>query len=308
MWRSLLIVLLVTGVAFGMSTADKMLLDTPSFGKVVKNPIPSLRDFTLVESQNFDDGNIPADWEILDANGDGCTWLVVSSPTDPYEPGCWDGSPFLQYSDDDCDTDSDDWIMTAVFSTAPNGQTYLFYDFDFEELGSGSPNEYGDVMIGESDDGTNWTWTVVSSYNFDTGEMCDITEGPVTVSSNFARWAFRYWEDTPSQWAWGWYIDNVEVYYEGPTGVSESNFVRVNNFEIVPNPATGSATVSFTLSKSAHISVSLLDVSGRVVKRVANGVFSGGEHTLRVSANPGVYFVKLETAGKTTLEKLVILK
>jgi len=77
---------------------------------------------------------------------------------------------------------------------------------------------------------------------------------------------------------------------------------------VMRSPAPRKAMVSFVLSKDAKVNVTLLDAAGRVVENLANGSYRAGEHTLRISANPGVYFVKLDAEGKTELQKLVILR
>jgi len=310
MWRKVIIGLIVVGVVWGLTPAEKYAMDSHGsspLGNV--SPPRILQGWNLVESQNFDDGAIPAGWEINDANGDQCTWVVVSEPTDPFTPGCWDGSPFLQYSDDECDTDSDDWIMTAIFSISNGDSTYLVYDFDFEELGSGSPIEYGDVMIGTSDDGVNWNWTVVVSYTEDMGENCDAMVGPVEVTGNYARWAFRYWEETPSNWAWGWYIDNVEVYhYTTEVGIAERTAGAFRSFSVYPNPAAGRTSISFALERDASVRLEVLDVAGRILETLENGYLTAGSYSFEVSENSGIYFVRLTVNGESKIERLVVVK
>ncbi len=310
MWRKVILGLLVVGVAWAITPAQKYAMDSHGVSPLGNvSPPRILEGWNLVESQDFNDGAIPADWELNDANGDQCTWVVVSEPTDPYNPGCWDESPFLQYSDDDCDTDSDDWIMTAVFSISDGDSTYLVYDFDFEELGTGAPLEYGDVMIGTSEDGTNWDWTVVVSYTDDMGENCDVTVGPVVVTGNYARWAFRYWEDTPSNWAWGWYIDNVEVYhYSTEVGVAERTAGAFRSFSVHPNPALGRADVSFALDRDASVKLEVLDVAGRVLETLENSRLGTGNYSYSLNENAGIYFVKLTVNGISTIKRLVVVK
>ncbi len=310
MWRRVVIGLIVVGVVWGLTPAEKYAMDSHGsspLGNV--SPPRILQGWNLVESQNFDDGAIPAGWEINDANGDQCTWVVVSDTIDPFYPGCWDGSPFLQYSDDECDTDSDDWIMTAIFSISDGDSTYLVYDFDFEEYLSGSPIEYGDVMIGTSGDGVNWNWTVVVSYTEDMGENCDAMVGPVEVTGNYARWAFRYWEETPSEWAWGWYIDNVEVYhYTTEVGIAERTAGAFKSFSVYPNPAVGRADISFALDRDASVRLEVLDVSGRVLETLENGHLTAGSYSFEVSENSGIYFVRLTVNGESKIERLVVVK
>ncbi|RLB36801.1 MAG: hypothetical protein DRH12_15270 [Deltaproteobacteria bacterium] len=271
MRRKVVVGLLVGGMVWALTPAEKYAMDSHGaspLGNV--SPPRILQGWILVESQDFNDDTIPTDWEINDANGDSCTWVVVSAPTDPFNPGCWDGSPFLQYSDDDCDTDSDDWIMTAIFSISDGDSTYLVYDFDFEEIGSGHPIEYGDVMIGTSEDGTNWNWTVVVSYTEYMGENCDVMVGPVELSGSYARWAFRYWEESPSEWAWGWYIDNVEVYHYMPEVPDLTvNQISINSF-------------GNSMEVTAFVKNLGVPVQNVVVRFFARDIWSGYGDTLQI--------------------------
>ena len=72
-----------------------------------------------------------------------------------------------------------------------------------------------------------------------------------------------------------------------------------------PNPSFGMTQVGLSLPAAARVRVSVVDVSGRVVARVADGSFAAGEHVLRwdgrredgARAAAGVYFVRVERAG-----------
>lgn len=121
------------------------------------------------------------------------------------------------------------------------------------------------------------------------------------------RIAFDFGSDESIQY-YGWYIHYANIWTQ-PTGVEEkANLPVITSFSVSPNPSVGEATVTFTLSKTSNVEITLFDATGRVVENLGSGTFTSGEHTLRVSANPGVYFVKLEAPGKTELQKLVILR
>jgi len=83
-----------------------------------------------------------------------------------------------------------------------------------------------------------------------------------------------------------------------------------------PNPASGLATLNFTLPRAASVSLDVFDVSGRIVRRVAGGAFEAGPHAAtwdlldrggnRVSG--GMYFVRLVTEGKVLTRTLVVAR
>jgi thiol-disulfide isomerase/thioredoxin len=78
---------------------------------------------------------------------------------------------------------------------------------------------------------------------------------------------------------------------------------------LFPNPASGSASLSYTLSESVDIALGIYDVVGKLVKPVFSGSQVRGNHTETLDcadlAN-GVYFVKLQTGeGERTVKLLV---
>jgi hypothetical protein len=81
---------------------------------------------------------------------------------------------------------------------------------------------------------------------------------------------------------------------------------------IAPNPAPTAAQIAFTLPADASVRVEVLDVGGRRVSLLADGVTGAGAHSLRWSmqdggSGAGVYFVRLSTATGTLVRRMVVL-
>src|SRR5207247_2544079 len=65
-----------------------------------------------------------------------------------------------------------------------------------------------------------------------------------------------------------------------------------------PTPTSGSARIDYALPRECGIRLSVLDVQGREVTRLADGMQTAGRHQAlwneaRVMAQPGVYTVRL---------------
>jgi aminopeptidase N len=83
-----------------------------------------------------------------------------------------------------------------------------------------------------------------------------------------------------------------------------------------PNPARGRATLDFVLPRSGPARLEVYDVRGARVRTLADGTFPPG--TQRVAwdgsdaqgrrAGPGVYLVRLEAAGQSRTQRLVLLR
>jgi hypothetical protein len=86
--------------------------------------------------------------------------------------------------------------------------------------------------------------------------------------------------------------------------------VKTSSFLYVyPNPAGDYAVFAFTTNRTQEISISILNVTGKLVKKVYEGEMDEGEHLLRVETNdlaPGVYFFNYRNAQLSKTGTLVI--
>lgn len=102
---------------------------------------------------------------------------------------------------------------------------------------------------------------------------------------------------------------------EGP-GVPPSTSAKTSLAPIAPNPSALTATVRFTLAAAGRVRLEVLDLQGRRVTTLADGVLEAGEHTVAWrgaaddgrAAGAGMYFVRLETNGERHLRKLMRLR
>jgi subtilisin family serine protease len=85
---------------------------------------------------------------------------------------------------------------------------------------------------------------------------------------------------------------------------------------LAPNPCHVLAAITFALPQSGHASLKLYDVSGRLIRTLQDGPLAAGRH-VRVwdrstnggaIAPGGVYFARLESAGRALSRKLVMVR
>ena len=82
-----------------------------------------------------------------------------------------------------------------------------------------------------------------------------------------------------------------------------------------PNPTPARSTVTFALPSPGHVRLSILDVQGRRLRTLADGVLPAGLHEASwdgfseggVRAAAGVYFYRLEAADRCTSRKVALL-
>ena len=83
-----------------------------------------------------------------------------------------------------------------------------------------------------------------------------------------------------------------------------------------PNPARGEALFRFVLPRGGRVSIGLFDAGGRLVRELARGEFTSGEHPVRWdgrnadgrNAASGIYHVRLEVEGRSVTRRLVVAR
>jgi len=82
----------------------------------------------------------------------------------------------------------------------------------------------------------------------------------------------------------------------------------------LPNPSRAATALRFSLAEAGRVRLDVVDLGGRVVARLGEGWRSAGEHVLEWNGRdehgdpvrPGVFFVRLASAGRVASQKLVI--
>ena len=82
-----------------------------------------------------------------------------------------------------------------------------------------------------------------------------------------------------------------------------------------PNPSTGPMTLEFSLARSTPVELDVLDLQGRVRSRLAHGEYAPGHYRVDwdgrddgVKLSPGIYYVRLDAAGKAYVSRVVIIR
>lgn len=96
-------------------------------------------------------------------------------------------------------------------------------------------------------------------------------------------------------------------------GVNEDAVIPVEYAlgEAYPNPFNPTTTIPFALPIAQDISLTIHDVSGRLVTTVASGSFAAGHHSVQFDASDlttGVYMYKLNAGDFSVTSKLVLVK
>lgn len=104
------------------------------------------------------------------------------------------------------------------------------------------------------------------------------------------------------------YLDQINIAAERISGV-EDNVLAANTVNMFPNPATSQVTLSYQLSSSAKVSISVLNMLGKEVATVPASVKGAGAHEANINTADlagGVYFVTFTAGTEQVTQKLVV--
>jgi len=98
-----------------------------------------------------------------------------------------------------------------------------------------------------------------------------------------------------------------------PGGVGEEASVpaKYELPEVYPNPFNASAVLTFSLQASGSVELTVLDLAGRQVERLYQGMLNAGEHRFiwKPGGNAtGIYLARLEVEGESLIKKVVYLR
>ena len=88
--------------------------------------------------------------------------------------------------------------------------------------------------------------------------------------------------------------------------IGEEEYLLNTSVEVYPNPASDFVNVKWNIKDLNVERISIIDVTGRLVKSFKNTDDSEGELTLDInSISSGLYFIQIHTKGKTLKYMLV---
>jgi hypothetical protein len=219
----------------------------------------------------------------------------------------WNGSEGTgQYSNN-----VDASIITPLITLGPNSE---FECWNWYNLETGW--DYGYIEI--STDGGS-SWSQLTSFNGVSSTWVQYSTALSYPVGTQVR--IRFHLDTDgSITREGWYVDEIRVFDQ--SGVKEFSSLMTSGvttfFGVYPNPFKHHSEISYQLARAARVSLSVYDVSGRLVKSLSAGdeMKDPGYYTLSWDSRDdqdrkvpaGVYFVRFITDDYQHVQKTVLLK
>jgi PKD repeat protein len=106
------------------------------------------------------------------------------------------------------------------------------------------------------------------------------------------------------------FIDNINI-SQYPVGIN-SPVSEVTSLNIFPNPSNGDFLLTYNLAKEGKVVISVIDLTGREVSRIAAEQQAAGNHEKSIqktelgNLSAGIYSVRLQSNGQSFVRKLVI--
>jgi hypothetical protein len=78
-----------------------------------------------------------------------------------------------------------------------------------------------------------------------------------------------------------------------------------------PNPFNPYTTLSFSILNSGHVSLTVYDITGRILKTLINGTMTSGKHSINFDGSgfaSGVYLYRLETGTTIKTGRMLLMK
>lgn len=94
-------------------------------------------------------------------------------------------------------------------------------------------------------------------------------------------------------------------------GINEKDIQNAVLHQNIPNPAVGTTSVNFEIVKANEVSLSVYDVTGKLIKSINEGNLSAGMHSITLETSDidaGVYFYTLTVGDQTLTKKMTIMK
>ena len=85
-------------------------------------------------------------------------------------------------------------------------------------------------------------------------------------------------------------------------------FALEGNF---PNPFNAETRINFTLPQEAKVILEVFGASGKLIKKLENGVYQAGSNSIVMNAtdlNSGIYFYRLTAGNNSAVGKMIFLK
>jgi len=223
--------------------------------------------------------------------------------TELYQEG--QGSSWVNYEQGAFSYDASGNLLTLIrqewqYNTWVN---YLSYTYTYDNQG----NLLTELYLWWENNA--WDNSLKTEFSYQAGE----------ISAKAYQWTGLQWEPYEDAYFDFYYLDEyllsangyaAEVYYSSYTGIPENSDGDQSALILYPNPATDQVTMTFNRSVTGACAISLLDLSGRLVKVLFEGdLASSSPFAFNISdLMAGVYLLRVRSPEFSFQQKFMVVK
>jgi tetratricopeptide (TPR) repeat protein len=108
-------------------------------------------------------------------------------------------------------------------------------------------------------------------------------------------------------------LNEIDQLYTSNEQIVSNDVIMTSNY---PNPFNPSTTITFSIPETSRVRISVYNIKGQKVKELMNTEMTRGNHRLvwngkdanNSNVASGIYFIKLESGGKTSIRKAMLMK
>ncbi len=293
---------------------------TAGSGNITKtmyiNVLSSTAAYQTQFSEGFENGNIPnADWSIN--NPGGVTWTRVNSTAAT-------GTYSMKIDNTANTARSYDELISPTFNIQNMNSIGTGFAFTFKVAHQQSSSAQKDRLqvLSSTNCGQTWatrysktgatlaTVNTVSTSAFtptSTQWRTETVNCSALLSSPNVMFKFVFTCDTLGAGN-NVYVDDINI--ASSIGIEENDMENLLDFQVYPNPSSGTVNISFNLNTKHHVQLSVCDMLGKVVEAPVNSTLNTGSYQYLIGANnklsSGIYFLNLNIDGKMFSRKLVV--
>jgi hypothetical protein len=270
-----------------------------------------------VESFETSGATQPANWTITNPDA-GVTWTKYTGVGS-------NGSNSFYIEGQNNPAGAEDFMTTGIFDLQANPTASITFDVSYARASS-SHNDIFKVQASKDCEAT-WTDLYVPSMPGLASQTGGVSPGGFTpivtqwktvelhnypgfnsfVGQPSVIFRFYFKEDNVSGFGNRIFIDNLNF---TASAVGMNELTAPSDYVIYPNPASGSASLRYTLTSAAKVGVIIYDVRGSVLQEIPAMQFNPGEHSVPLyfgaEVADGLYFVELKINDLKLVKKLIV--
>lgn len=296
--------LTVSKAGYVAANVSNLSIQTDPFAYTV-----TLQTSNVFFTETFESGTFPpANWSIVDQDGDTNNWQINVEGQDPYEgTGC---AMSASYINNVGALTPDNWLITPSLVVPANKSVIVTYYIGAQD--ADWPAEHYSVLVSRTNNQPA-SFTPVFSETLADAAFAQKSVQINNVAGQTIYVAFRHHDCTDN---FMMKLDNVEMALTVPTDNPIPN-VKVTALNgNYPNPFNPTTSISFDLAQDGPVSLDIYNVKGQKVKTLVNDRMVAGSHTIQWNGTDnsnkkvgsGIYFYNMKSGKYTNTRKMILMK